>query len=90
MMIFCASHESWENRGSVQGNKNEQPQASISLDAFLMDVTETRGDWPESLERERIWLSPTTAVARVDYLGLRKLLRKVFSASGSRPASKYN
>jgi sulfatase modifying factor 1 len=27
-------------RGSAEGNKNEQPQASIFLDAFLMDITE--------------------------------------------------
>ena len=27
-------------RGSVDGNKNEQPQATIWLDAFLMDITE--------------------------------------------------
>jgi formylglycine-generating enzyme required for sulfatase activity len=27
-------------RGSTQGNPNEQPQATVTVDAFLMDVTE--------------------------------------------------
>src|SRR5947209_20421391 len=83
-----ALQEAWEEAGLL-GVLQREPIGSYVYDklgntyhvtVFLMDVTETRGDWPESLERERIWLSPNTALARVDYLGLRKLLRKVFAA----------
>jgi len=82
-----ALQEAWEEAGVV-GVLQREPVGSYVYEklgniyhvtVFVMDVTETKSDWPESLDRQRIWLRATTAVARIDYLGLRKLLRKVFA-----------
>jgi 8-oxo-dGTP pyrophosphatase MutT (NUDIX family) len=80
-----ALQEAWEEAGLL-GVLQREPVGSYVYEklgniyhvtVFHMDVTEAKTAWPESLERQRIWLPPTTAVARVDYLGLRKLLRSV-------------
>lgn len=82
-----ALQEAWEEAGLL-GVLQRQPIGSYMYEklgntyhvtVFLMDVTESKSEWPECLERQRIWLLPLSAVARVDYLGLRKLLRKVFA-----------
>jgi 8-oxo-dGTP pyrophosphatase MutT (NUDIX family) len=83
-----ALQEAWEEAGLL-GVLHRQPIGSYMYEklgntyhvtVFMMDVTETKGQWPECLERQRIWLLPISAVRRVDYIGLRKLLRKVFAA----------
>jgi 8-oxo-dGTP pyrophosphatase MutT (NUDIX family) len=82
-----ALEEAWEEAGLL-GALQREPIGSYVYEklgniyhvtVFLMNVTEARSIWPEAVERQRIWLRPMTAVARVDYLGLRKLLRKVFA-----------
>jgi len=82
-----ALEEAWEEAG-VLGALQREPIGSYVYEklgntyhvtVFLMNVTETKAAWPEALQRERIWLRPITAVARVDCLGLRKLLRRVFA-----------
>ena len=83
-----ALQEAWEEAGLL-GVLQRQPIGSYMYEklgntyhvtVFLMDVTESKPEWPECLERQRMWLLPTSAVARVDYMGLRKLLRRVFAA----------
>jgi 8-oxo-dGTP pyrophosphatase MutT (NUDIX family) len=82
-----ALEEAWEEAGLL-GALQREPIGSYVYEklgniyhvtVFLMNVTEARSIWPEAVERQRIWLRPMTAVARVDYLGLRKLLRKVLA-----------
>jgi 8-oxo-dGTP pyrophosphatase MutT (NUDIX family) len=82
-----ALEEAWEDAGLL-GALQREPIGSYVYEklgniyhvtVFLMNVTEARSIWPEAVERQRIWLRPMTAVARVDYLGLRKLLRKVLA-----------
>jgi 8-oxo-dGTP pyrophosphatase MutT (NUDIX family) len=83
-----ALQEAWEEAGLL-GVLQRQPVGSYMYEklgnayhvtVFLMDVTESKSEWPECLERQRLWLLPRAAVNRVDYLGLRKLLRKVLAA----------
>jgi 8-oxo-dGTP pyrophosphatase MutT (NUDIX family) len=82
-----ALQEAWEEAGLL-GVLQRQPIGSYMYEklgntyhvtVFLMDVTDSKSEWPESLERQRIWLLPVSALNRVDYIGLRKLLRKVFA-----------
>ena len=82
-----ALQEAWEEAGLL-GVLQRQPVGSYMYEklgnayhvtVFLMDVTESKSEWPECLERQRLWLLPMGAVNRVDYLGLRKLLRKVLA-----------
>jgi len=40
-----------------------------------MQVTEVKGDWPEKQLRQRIWLSVTEALERIDDGGLREVVR---------------
>jgi 8-oxo-dGTP pyrophosphatase MutT (NUDIX family) len=83
-----ALQEAWEEAGLL-GVLQRQPVGSYLYEklgnayhvtVFLMDVTESKAEWPECLERQRLWLLPMVAVNRVDYLGLRKLLRNVLAA----------
>jgi 8-oxo-dGTP pyrophosphatase MutT (NUDIX family) len=83
-----ALQEAWEEAGLL-GALHREPIGSYLYEkfgntyhvtVFFMDVTEAATDWPEYLERERVWLRPATALARVDNPGLRKLLRKVLAA----------
>jgi 8-oxo-dGTP pyrophosphatase MutT (NUDIX family) len=83
-----ALQEAWEEAGLL-GVLQRQPVGSYMYEklgnayhvtVFLMEVTESKSEWPECLERQRLWLLPTAVVNRVDYLGLRKLLRKVLAA----------
>ena len=84
-----ALQEAWEEAGLL-GTLEREPIGSYAYEkfgnvyhvtAFVMEVTEARVDWPESLERDRIWLRPISALTRVDNLGLRRLMRKVLPAA---------
>jgi 8-oxo-dGTP pyrophosphatase MutT (NUDIX family) len=83
-----ALQEAWEEAGLL-GALDREPIGSYVYEkfgntyhvtVFLMDVTEAKPAWPECLERVRAWVQPATALRRVEHLGLRKLLRKVFAA----------
>src|SRR6516165_9146816 len=83
-----ALQEAWEEAGLL-GVLQRQPVGSYMYEklgnayhvtVFLMEVTESKSEWPECLAPQRLWLLPTAVVNRVDYLGLRKLLRKVLAA----------
>ena len=45
---------------------------------YKMNVTEVRDDWPEKGVRQRLWLAPEDAFARVEEPGLRDIMRAVF------------
>jgi 8-oxo-dGTP pyrophosphatase MutT (NUDIX family) len=44
---------------------------------FLLRVERQLAEWPEKADRERCWLTPLEAAARVEEQGLRELLRNV-------------
>ena len=76
--------EAWEEAGLL-GRLRREPVGSYLYEkdgrvchvtVFLMDVTEAADNWPERVRRQRAWLRPSQAVARVEHPGLRKLLRK--------------
>jgi 8-oxo-dGTP pyrophosphatase MutT (NUDIX family) len=82
-----ALQEAWEEAGLL-GALHREPIGSYVYEklgntyhvtVFLMDVTEAKAEWPERLERERVWVRPSMALARIDNPGLRKLLRNVFA-----------
>jgi 8-oxo-dGTP pyrophosphatase MutT (NUDIX family) len=82
-----ALQEAWEEAGLL-GVLRAEPAGSYvysklgttyHVTVFLMEVTEAKGEWPESNLRQRSWVRPALALVRVDHLGLRKLLRKAFA-----------
>jgi 8-oxo-dGTP pyrophosphatase MutT (NUDIX family) len=90
-----ALQESWEEAGLV-GVLHPDPVGSYLYDkggltchvlVFLLDVTQVCDHWPEGAFRERVWLSPAQAAARVEDRGLCEILRGVLLArvSPSRP-----
>ena len=90
-----ALQEAWEEAGLV-GVLHPDPVGSYLYDkggitchvlVFLLYVTEVCDAYPEDSFRERVWLSPVQAVARVEDRGLCEILRGVLLArvSPSRP-----
>jgi len=82
----AALQEAWEEAGLV-GKLQAEPVGTYLYDkwcgtchvtVFLMDVTETAADWPERLLRQRTWLTPASALQRIDDPGLADLLRSAF------------
>ncbi len=78
-----ALQEAWEEAGLV-GTLLPEPVGSYVYDkagttcfvtVFLMQVTGVAGDWPERLVRQRCWLTFPQALARIDDLGLREVVR---------------
>jgi 8-oxo-dGTP pyrophosphatase MutT (NUDIX family) len=84
-----ALQEAWEEAGLV-GTLQPDPVGSYLYDkngltchvlVYVLNVTETRDHWPEETIRERSWVGPGEAIARIDDRGLREILR---AALGSR------
>jgi 8-oxo-dGTP pyrophosphatase MutT (NUDIX family) len=82
-----ALQEAWEEAGLV-GILDPEPVGSYLYEkfgnsyyvtVFLMQVTEAAEDWPERTFRQRTWLTPAQAVARIEEYGLRELIRGVFA-----------
>ena len=80
-----ALQEAWEEAGLV-GLLQPDPVGSYLYDkngvtchvlVFLLHVTEVREEYPEHDFRERAWVSPTEAVARIEDRGLREIVRGV-------------
>jgi 8-oxo-dGTP pyrophosphatase MutT (NUDIX family) len=78
-----ALQEAWEEAG-LSGALQQEPVGSYVYEksgltyhvtVFLMQVTSAADDWPERGVRDRSWLSPGAAVARVEEPGLRELIR---------------
>jgi len=87
-----ALQEAWEEAG-VTGVLLPEPIGSYlytkygntyHVIVFGMEVTEAADDWPERSLRQRAWLDPADALARVQEKGLRELIR---AATGERAFS---
>lgn len=90
-----ALQEAWEEAG-LAGVLQREPAGSYLYEklgsryhvtVFLMRVTEVADTWPEMSLRQRDWLSPTEALARLDDPGLQAILRAIansdrFGAAG--------
>jgi 8-oxo-dGTP pyrophosphatase MutT (NUDIX family) len=85
-----ALQEAWEEAGLV-GLLHQQPVGSYLYEkwgstchvtVFLMEVTEEAEVFPEQDLRQRVWVSPTQALVRVDEPGLREVLRFVMRSPG--------
>jgi len=82
-----ALQEAWEEAGLL-GMLGPKPVGSYLYEksgmthhvtVFCMRVTRMASAWPESSVRQRRWLRAEKAHARIENLGLRKLLRKVLA-----------
>jgi 8-oxo-dGTP pyrophosphatase MutT (NUDIX family) len=80
-----ALQEAWEEAGLL-GLLQPEPIGSYVYEkdgftcyvtVFLMQVTDTTDNYPESAVRQRLWMPFTQALGRVDDVGLRELLRAV-------------
>jgi len=78
-----ALQEAWEEAGLV-GVLQPDPVGSYLYDkagvtchvlVFVLHVTQICDHWPEETFRERDWLTPAQAVARIEDRGLREILR---------------
>ncbi len=78
-----ALQEAWEEAGLV-GVLQPEPVGSYLYDkngitchvlVYILHVTEVRDQYPEKDGRERAWVSPAEAVARIEDRGLRDILR---------------
>lgn len=81
-----ALQEAWEEAGLV-GVLKREPLGSFTYEkfgsphhviVFEMHVTEVASVWPESDLRQRSFLKPKTALARIDDVGLREIIRGLF------------
>jgi 8-oxo-dGTP pyrophosphatase MutT (NUDIX family) len=88
-----ALQEAWEEAGLVGGLRAE-PIGSFLYEkwcgvchvtVFVMDVTEMKQDWPERALRQRIWVTPTGAVERIDDPGLVEILHEAFQLASPEP-----
>jgi 8-oxo-dGTP pyrophosphatase MutT (NUDIX family) len=80
-----ALQEAWEEAG-LTGVLQTEPVGSYVYEksgftyhviVFLMQVTAAADDWPERGARDRCWLTPGAALARLEEPGLRELIRGV-------------
>jgi hypothetical protein len=78
-----ALQEAWEEAGLV-GVLKREPAGSFTYEkfgrlhyvvVFQMQVTEIATTWPESHLRQRSFLKPDGALARIDDPGLREIMR---------------
>lgn len=78
-----ALQETWEEAGLV-GVLQPDPVGSYLYEkfggtcyvvVFVMHVTEEAEDWPERAQRQRVWLTSTQALQRVEDAGLREVIR---------------
>jgi 8-oxo-dGTP pyrophosphatase MutT (NUDIX family) len=82
-----ALQEAWEEAGLV-GTIQREPVGTYIYEkfgqsylvlVFLMRVTEAAEQWPEVNLRQRVWLQPELALARIDDAGLREIIRGAVS-----------
>jgi 8-oxo-dGTP pyrophosphatase MutT (NUDIX family) len=75
--------EAWEEAGLV-GVLQAEPVGSYLYDkglntyhvlVYLMQVTQVANEWPERDQRDRLWMSYSQALVRVEEFGLRELIR---------------
>jgi 8-oxo-dGTP pyrophosphatase MutT (NUDIX family) len=85
-----ALQEAWEEAGLV-GVLEPEPVgsyfyqkdgATCHVTVFRMHVTAEAADWPERAFRQRRWLAPAKAAARVADLGLRELILGAAARAG--------
>ncbi len=78
-----ALQEAWEEAG-LTGVIQPEPVGSFvytkygntyHVVVFVMEVTAAAADWPEASLRQRAWLEPAEAVARLTDKGLRVLIQ---------------
>lgn len=78
-----ALQEAWEEAGLL-GVLQPEPVGSYVyvkygneyfVTVFVLQVTDAADDWPERELRQRAWLSPAQALARIEDRGLRELIR---------------
>jgi 8-oxo-dGTP pyrophosphatase MutT (NUDIX family) len=78
-----ALQEAWEEAGLV-GVLQPEPIGSYLYDksgitchvvVYLLHVTQIADNFPEETFRERVWVSPSLALARIEDRGLRELIR---------------
>jgi len=83
----AAVQETWEEAGLV-GTLSPDPVGSFLYDKFgithhvvvyVMHVHTIHDEWPEADSRQRQWLKPNKAIARIEEPGLREILRGVLS-----------
>jgi 8-oxo-dGTP pyrophosphatase MutT (NUDIX family) len=83
-----ALQEAWEEAGLV-GLLQHEPIGSYVYEkdsvtchviVFLMTVTDSVENYPESALRQRVWLPVTQAMARIEEHSLRELIRDVAMA----------
>ena len=83
-----AEREAWEEAGLV-GRIDREPfgdytfQKSgeeLTVQVYLLEVTEWSFSWPEQQSRQRIWCSVEKAVDRVSHVGLRELMVQYIEA----------
>ncbi|HZT82000.1 MAG TPA: NUDIX hydrolase [Gemmataceae bacterium] len=78
-----ALQEAWEEAGlvgvlwpdPVGSYLYEKYGGTCHVTVFVMQVTEAAEDWPERALRQRAWLTPAHAMARIEDYGLREILR---------------
>jgi 8-oxo-dGTP pyrophosphatase MutT (NUDIX family) len=79
-----ALQEAWEEAGLVGVLKGDPVGSYVYekygndhfVTVFLMAVTEVTEEWPEQDLRERVWLSPRQALARIEDKGLHLIIRE--------------
>ena len=80
-----ALQEAWEEAG-LAGILNPEPIGSYLYEKagftchvtlYLLEVTEVATAWPESMFRDRCWVSFPQALVRVEEPGLREVIRLV-------------
>jgi 8-oxo-dGTP pyrophosphatase MutT (NUDIX family) len=78
-----ALKEAWEEAG-LSGVLQQEPVGSYVYEkagftchvtVFSMQVTSVAEDWPERVLRDRCWLAPGHALARLEEHGLREIIR---------------
>ncbi len=83
----AAAEEAWEEAGVIGAatsaklgvytyDKRDGPGTTrVTVDAYLLCVTEEMPAWPEAAERDRAWFTPQDAADRVTEPGLKALLQ---------------
>jgi 8-oxo-dGTP pyrophosphatase MutT (NUDIX family) len=82
-----ALQEAWEEAGLV-GVLEREPVGSYLYEklgntyhviVFLLHVTDVADEWPEMTWRQRVWLKPTQALARLGEAGLQAIIREALT-----------
>ena len=87
-----ALQEAWEEAGLVGVLQNEPAGSYLyeklgsryHVTVFFLRVTEVAESWPEMSLRQRAWLKPAQALARLDDPGLQAILRGTLNEDRSK------